>query len=90
MLLFELQRGDKWTKQINYQQGFGATAVYTKKMTESTKGIGNKYIKKMMKYCFLFDSWLSSKKVAETTMKVGVKLIGMSKKNTKGFCKETI
>ena len=40
--------------------------------------------------CFLFYSWLASKKAAEAAMEIGAELIGMVKKNTKRFCKETI
>ena len=59
-------------------------------MIESTKGIGQKSIKGWMKDCLLFDSWFASKKAAEAVMEVGAKFIGMVKKNTKVFCKETI
>ena len=43
-----------------------------------------------MKDCFIFDGWFSSKKSAESVMEVGAEFISMVKKNTKGFCKETI
>ena len=39
---------------------------------------------------FLFKSWFSSKKLAETSASIGVDLIGMVKISTKGFCKATI
>ena len=39
---------------------------------------------------FIFDSWFSSNNSEESAMEVGADLIGMVKKNTKGFCKETI
>ena len=59
-------------------------------MREATKGIGQKYRKSVAKACFLFNGCFLSNKLAESVMKVGAKLIGMVKKNTKGFCKETI
>ena len=33
--------------------------------------------------CFIFDSWFSSKKAAESMMEVGTKSIGMVKTNKK-------
>ena len=77
-------------KHSKYQQDLGATASCTKIMMEATKGIGQKSIKGGTKDGFIFDSWFASKKAAESVMEVGAKLIGMVKKNTKGFCKETI
>ena len=59
-------------------------------MTEATKGVGQKYIKGGTKDYLLFDSWFTSKKAAEAAMEVGAELIGMVKKNSKGFCYETI
>ena len=59
-------------------------------MMESTKGIGQKYIEGVTKDFFLFDCWFSQKKAAEAAMEVGAELIGMVKKNTKGFCMESI
>ena len=58
-------------------------------MLESTTGIGQRYIKGATKDCFIFDSWLSSKKSEESEMEVGSNLIGMVKTKTKLFCKET-
>ena len=57
---------------------------------EATKGICQKSIKGGMKDCFLFDSWFASKKAEEAAIEVGAELIGMVKKDTKGFCKDTI
>ena len=59
-------------------------------MMEATKGVGQKSIKGWTKDCLLFDIWFASKKAAEAAMEVGAEFIGMVKKNTKGFCKETI
>ena len=59
-------------------------------MTEATKGVVQKYIKGATKDFFIVGSWFSSKKAAGSEMEVGDKLIGMVKKNSKGFCKETI
>ena len=59
-------------------------------MTEATKGVVKRYRKGGTKDCFLFDSWFASKKAEESAMEFGSNFIGMEKKNTKGFCKETI
>ena len=77
-------------KHSKYQQELGANAACTKKIMEATEGIGQKSIKGGTKDFFLFDSWFASKKAAESAMEVGAEFIGMMKKNTKGFCKETI
>ena len=90
LILIEVQRGKEGIKHIKYQKDLGATAACTKRITEATKGIGQKYIKWGTKNCFLFDSWFASKKAAEAAMEVGAKVIGMAKTNTRGFCKETI
>ena len=42
------------------------------------------------KYCFLFDSWFSSKKTSKSAIGFGAYLIGMVKTNTKGLCKDII
>ena len=73
-----------------YQKQLVSNVECTKRVMEETKGIGQKYIKGDTKDCFLFGSWLSLKKLEESAMEVGANLIGMVKKNTKGFCKETI
>ena len=57
---------------------------------ETTKEMGQNSIKGGINYCFLFDSWLASKKATEAAMEVGIKLIDTAKKNIKGLCKETI
>ena len=44
-------------KHSKYQKDLGATAACNERMTEATKGIGQKYRKGTMKDCFLFDSW---------------------------------
>ena len=88
--LIEFQRGKEGMKHRKYQQELGATVACTKIMMQATKGIGQKYRKGVTKDCFLVDSWFYSKEAAEAVMKVGAKLIGMVKKNTKGFCKDTI
>ena len=58
-------------KHIKYQQDLGENVSYTKRMTESIKGIGQKSIKGGTNNCFLFDSWFASKKAAEAAMEVG-------------------
>ena len=82
LILIEVQRGKEGIKHIKYQKDLGATAACTKRITEATKGIGQKYIKWGTKNCFLFDSWFASKKAAEAAMEVGAKVIGMAKTNT--------
>ena len=77
-------------KRSKYQKELGSTAAFTKIMMEATKGVCQKYRKGATNDCFLFDSWFSSKKAEESYMGVGFELIVMVKKNTKGFCKETI
>ena len=62
LILIEVQRIKEGVKHINYRQGLRATTSCTKRMTEATKGIGQKYRKRETKDCFIFDSWFSSKK----------------------------
>ena len=90
LLFIEVHRGKQGSKNSKYQKDLGATAACTKQMMEATKGIGQKSIKWGTNDCFLFDSWFSFKKAAEAAMEMGAGLIGMAKKNTKGFCKKTI
>ena len=52
--------------------------------------VGQKSRKGVTKYCFIFDSWCTSKNTEEIEMEVGAGLIGMVKTNTKGFCNNTI
>ena len=66
------------------------TTECTKRMMESTKGIGQRDMKVATKDCFIFEIWFSSKKSAEDVMDVGVKIIGMVKTNIKWLCKDTI
>ena len=73
-----------------YQKELGTTAACTKIMMEATKGIVQNSITVGMKVCFLFDSWFTSKKMAEAVMEVGAELIGMVNKNTNRFCKDII
>ena len=72
-------------KHSKYQQQIVATEVCTKRMTESTKVIGQRYRKGATKYCFLFDSCLSSKKLEEAVMEAGANLIGMIKPIQKDY-----
>ena len=90
LLLIEVQIWKEGMKHSNYKKELGATVTCTKKILEATKVIGQKSIKGGTKDCFLFDSWLASKKAAEAAMNVGDEFIAMLKTNTKGFCKETI
>ena len=89
-IFIEVQRGKEGMKHSKYQQEIGATAECNKIIMEATKGICQNSIKGGTKYCFLFDSWLASKKASEAAMEVGANLIGMVKTNNKGLCKETI
>ena len=66
LLFIELQRGKEGMKDSCYHQELISTASCTKRTMEATKGIGQKSIKGGTKDCFLFDSWFSSKKAAET------------------------
>ena len=68
LLFIEVQRGKEGINHINYQKELGATTACTKIMMEGTKGIGNNNIKRVTKDCFIFDSWFSSKKAAESEM----------------------
>ena len=90
LLFIEFQRGKEGMKHSNYHQELGETAACTNRMTEATKGIGQKSIKGGTKDFPLFDSWFASKNAEEAAMEVGAKFIGMVKTNTKGFCKENI
>ena len=77
-------------KHVKYQQDLGSTVACTKRMMESTNGIGQKCRKGSTKDCFIFDSWFSSKKAVEAATEFGAKLIGVVKKNTKGFFRNNI
>ena len=77
-------------KHSKYHHNLGATAACNNRMVEAAKGVGQKSRKGVTKDCFPFDSWFSSKKVGESATEVGAKLIGMVKRNTKGFFKKTI
>ena len=72
-------------KLIRYHMELGATYACTKIFMEETKGLGQKALKGSIQGCSLFNSWFSSKKVAEAAASIGVDLIGMVKTNTKGF-----
>ena len=63
----------------------GATAACTKILMEETKGMGQRSVKGSTRYCFLFESWFSYKKVDEASTSIGVDLIGIVKTNTKRF-----
>ena len=90
LIFIEVYIGKKVMKQRQSPHRIGVRAACTKKIMDSTKGIGKKSIKGGTKDCFLFESWFSSKKASESVMAVVAELIGMVKTNTKGFCKETI
>ena len=70
-------------KHIKYQKELGSTSAFTKRMMESTLGIGQNSIKGGTKDFFLFDGWFAPKKAAEAAMEIGAKFIGMVNTNTK-------
>ena len=90
LILIEVKRGKGGMTKIQYQKYLGATVACNEIVMEATKGIGKKYRKGATLYCFIFVSSYSSKKLTEAAMEVGDKLIGMIKKNNKGFYKKTI
>ena len=52
-------------------------------MTEATNGISKRGTKGATKYCFIFDIWLSSERLAESAMDFVADIIGMVKTNKK-------
>ena len=90
LIFIEIQRGKEGMKLIRYHLELGATAVYTKRLMEETKGMGQRALKRSTRDYFLFYSWFFSKKVSEVVASIGVDLIGMVKTNTKRFCKATV
>ena len=59
--------------------GSWATAACTKRMLEYTKGLDHRDAKGDTKDCFIFDSWLYSKIIAEAVMGVVAYMFGMVK-----------
>ena len=90
LIFIEVHRGKEGRKSRKYHLRLGDTESCTKRMTEATKGIGQRDIEGATKDCFIFGSWFFSKKLAEAVIDFGADMIGMVKNNTKGFCKETI
>ena len=72
------------------QQQIGATAACTKIIMEATKGIVKKSRKGATKYCFVFDSWFTSKKAGVAVMYVVAFSISMFNTNTKVFYKGAV
>ena len=68
LIFIEAHRVKEGMKHSKYQQDIGATTAFTKRITETTKGIGQKYRKGATKDCFIFESWFSSKKSEESVM----------------------
>ena len=85
LIFVEVHRMKEEMNHRKYQKELGATAACTRIIMEATKGIGQNYIKGVMKDCFLFDDWFSSNKAEEAVMGVGAELIDMVKKNNKGL-----
>ena len=73
--------------RIRYNQELEANSACTKRIMESTKGIGQKSRKGTTKDFFLFDFCFSSKKVVEAEMVFVTNLIFIANKNTKVLCK---
>ena len=65
-------------------------AECTKILMEDAKGLGQRALERSTRDFFLFNSWFSSNKAADTASSIGVDLIGVVKNITKGFCKDTI
>ena len=74
----------------NYHLQLGATLYCTKIIMEDTKVVGQRDTKGANKGCLLFESWFSSKHLAESAMDVVADMIDMVETNTKGLFKETI
>ena len=83
LLFFEIQRGKERINNRNYHLQIGATSACTKKMTESTKWLGQSDVKGATKDYFMFDIWFSSNKSEKADMNVGSDMIGTVKTNTK-------
>ena len=62
----------------------------TNRLMEDTKVLRQRAVKVSTRGCFLFGSWLLSKKSAGVAASIGVDFICMVKTNTKGFFKATI
>ena len=77
MLFIELQNEHEVMRESKYYLQIGATVACTNIMIKATKVIGRRGIKGDTKDCFLFDSWFSSKKSAESEMSLGAELISM-------------
>ena len=77
-------------KKSRYHLDLGAVASRTNMIVEDKKELGQRYLKGAMRYCFIFDSCFSSKKLSEVVMDIGAYIIFMVKTNTKIFCKESI
>ena len=72
MLFIEVHRVKEEMNHSKYQYKIGLTVSCTKRMTEATNGIGQEYI-----YFLIFDSWVSSKNLADSAMEVGAELVGI-------------
>ena len=83
MLLIELQRENEGINKRNYHLYLGVTTACSKITMGATQGIGQRDIKGDSNDCFIFDIWLSSKKLAESAMDVGADMIVMVKNNKK-------
>ena len=77
-------------KSGRYHLELGGTSACTKRLMEGTKLLGQRAVKVSTRGCFLFGSWLLSKKAAGVAASVGVDFIGLVKTNTKRFCETVI
>ena len=90
ILFLYAQRGREAKKKINYHQEIRATSAYMNRITEGTKGLGQRNGKGATKDFFIFDCWFASKRSDEASIYVGDDIIDMVKINTKIFCKDNI
>ena len=72
-------------KSCRYHLELLSTDICTKIFVEETKGVCQRALKGSTRVCFLFYSWLMSKKSAEAAASIGVELISTVKTNTTFF-----
>ena len=85
IVFLEIHQGKEGMESILYHLELGTTSACTKRFMEEMKVMGQRALKWSIWDCFLFYSWFSSKKLAESATYIGVDLIYMVKTNTKGF-----
>ena len=65
LIFIEMKRRNEVTNNSKYHLNLGATESCIKSMMESTKGLCHRNIKGAIKDCFIFDSWVASKRSAK-------------------------